>query len=162
RGRWRVARGCPAGGVGGRPGPGVGIALCPFAAHHDLGPAFGLARRRGTDRQSLSLRLPALFPVAGQPARGRLGARRGDRGLAAALIARLTRFASWKNLGVACTLQLEPETVYRALETGETFESIRQALEQHGTRPTPAAVLDLLRTWANKRDRITVYPAATL
>jgi hypothetical protein len=84
------------------------------------------------------------------------------QGLTSALIAKLTRFAAWKNLGAACTLQLEPETVYRALETGETFESIRQALEQHGTRATPAAVLDLLRTWSNKRERITVYPAGTL
>jgi hypothetical protein len=84
------------------------------------------------------------------------------QGLTTSLLARLTRFASWKSLGAACTLQLEPETVYRALEAGETFDSIRLALEQHGTRPTPGPVLDLLRTWANKRDRITVYPSATL
>jgi hypothetical protein len=84
------------------------------------------------------------------------------QGLSTSLIARLTRFAAWKTLGAACTLQLEPETVYRALEAGETFDSIRLALEQHGTRATPAAVLDSLRTWANKRDRITVFPAATL
>jgi hypothetical protein len=84
------------------------------------------------------------------------------QGLTPALIARLTRFATWKTLGAACTLQLEPETVYRALEAGETFDSIRLALEQHGTRAMPAAVLDLLRTWSNKRDRITVFPAAAL
>ena len=84
------------------------------------------------------------------------------QGLTPSLVGRLTRFAAWKTLGAACTLQLEPETVYRALETGETFDSIRQALEQHGTRTTPPAVLDLLRTWANKRDRITVFPAAAL
>ena len=40
------------------------------------------------------------------------------QGLTPALIARLTRFAAWKSLGAACTLQLEPETVYRALEAG--------------------------------------------
>jgi hypothetical protein len=84
------------------------------------------------------------------------------QGLTPALVARLTRFATWKTLGAACTLQLEPETVYRALEAGETFESICRALEQHGTRATPPAVLDLLRTWSNKRDRITVFPAAAL
>jgi hypothetical protein len=84
------------------------------------------------------------------------------QGLTPALIGRLTRFASWKTLGAACTLQLEPETVYRALEAGESFDSIRLALEQHGTRATPPAVLDSLRTWANKRDRITVFPAAAL
>jgi hypothetical protein len=84
------------------------------------------------------------------------------QGLSASLITRLTRCAGWKNLGAACTLQLGPETVYRALETGETFESIRLTLEQHSTRPVPPAVLDLLRTWADKRERITVYPSAIL
>ena len=78
------------------------------------------------------------------------------------LIAKLTRFAAWKNLSTACTLQLEPDTVYRALESGETYESIRQTLEQHSSKTLPNAVLDLLRTWSNKRDRITVYPSATL
>ncbi len=84
------------------------------------------------------------------------------QGLTTSLIARLTLFAAWENLGAACTLQLQPETVYRALEAGQTFESIRLTLEQHGTRGLPPAVLDSLRTWANKRDRITVYPSATL
>ena len=84
------------------------------------------------------------------------------QGLSSSLIAKLTRFAAWKNLSTACTLQLEPDTVYRALESGETYESIRQALEQHSSKVLPNAVLDLLRTWSNKRDRITVYPSATL
>src|SRR5262249_22205135 len=34
--------------------------------------------------------------------------------------------------------------------------------EQHGTRATPAPVIDSLRTWSNKRDRITIYPSAAL
>jgi hypothetical protein len=84
------------------------------------------------------------------------------QGLTSSLIARLTQFAAWENLGAACTLQLQPETVYRALEAGQTFDSIRLTLEQHGTRSMPPAVLDSLRTWSNKRDRITVYPSATL
>src|SRR5262249_20287165 len=40
------------------------------------------------------------------------------QGLTPSLIARLTRIAAWRTLGAACTLQLEPETVYRALESG--------------------------------------------
>jgi hypothetical protein len=84
------------------------------------------------------------------------------QGLTPALIARLTKFARWKTLGAACLLQLEPETVYRALELGESFDSLSRALEQHGTRATPQPVLDSLRTWSNKRDRITVYPSAAL
>lgn len=84
------------------------------------------------------------------------------QGLTPALVARLTKFAQWKTLGAACTLQLGPETVYRALERGETFDSIVRALDQHGTRATPPGVIDSLRTWSNKRDRITVFPAAAL
>ncbi len=84
------------------------------------------------------------------------------QGLTSSLIARLTQFALWESLGAACILQLQPETVYRALEAGQSFDSIRLTLEQHGTRALPPAVLDLLRTWSNKRDRITVYPSATL
>src|SRR5262249_7127180 len=54
------------------------------------------------------------------------------QGLTPELIIRLAKFASWKSLGAACTLQLESHSVYRALEQGETFESIVQALERHG------------------------------
>jgi hypothetical protein len=84
------------------------------------------------------------------------------QGLTAGLLGRLTRFAQWKSLGAACTLQLGPESIYRALESGQTFEAIRLTLEQHGTRALPPAVLESLKTWANKRERITVYPSATL
>ncbi len=84
------------------------------------------------------------------------------QGLTPPLIAHLAHFAAWKGLGAACLLQVQPDTVYRALEAGYTFETILQTLEQHGTRPTPPSVIDSLRTWANKRDRITVYPSAAL
>lgn len=84
------------------------------------------------------------------------------QGLTPSLVGRLTRFAAWKTLGSACTLQLEADTVYRGLESGMTFETILQTLEQHGMRPTPPAVVESLRTWADKRERITVYPSATL
>jgi hypothetical protein len=84
------------------------------------------------------------------------------QGLTPGLIGRLSRFGLWKSFGAACTLQLQPDTVYRALEDGETFETIVQTLQRHGIKPTPAAVLDSLRTWSDKRERITIYPAAAL
>jgi XPB/Ssl2-like helicase family protein len=84
------------------------------------------------------------------------------QGLTPALIAKLTKFAQWKSLGAACILQLEPHSIYRALESGLTFASVLQCLEQYSTRLTPPAVIDSLRTWADKRDRLTVYPAAAL
>jgi hypothetical protein len=84
------------------------------------------------------------------------------QGLTPALIASLSQMAAWKSLGPACTLQLQPDTTYRALESGETFESILQTLEQYGMRPTPVPVVESLRTWADKRERINVYAAAAL
>lgn len=84
------------------------------------------------------------------------------QGLTPGLLRRLAQFAAWKGLGPACTLQLQAESVYRALEAGQSFDTIRLTLEQHSSRGVPPAVLDSLRTWANKRERIAVYPTATL
>ena len=84
------------------------------------------------------------------------------QGLTPELVVRMSRFATWKGLGAACTLQIEPESVYRALEAGETFASLVQVLERYGMKAMPAAVIESLRTWSNKRDRITVYPAGVL
>jgi hypothetical protein len=84
------------------------------------------------------------------------------QGLTPGLIEQLSSFAAWKNLSAACLLQVQPETVYRALESGLTFDHIRQTLERHGTRPTPPAVVDLLRTWTAKRERLSLFPTATL
>jgi hypothetical protein len=84
------------------------------------------------------------------------------QGLTPDLIARLTTFAVWKTQGSACTLQLEPEAVYRSLEMGMGFDEILQTLEQHGTRPTPPSVIEMLRTWSNKRERISVYASGAI
>jgi hypothetical protein len=84
------------------------------------------------------------------------------QGLNPALITRLSRFAEWKSFGSACALQLSAESVYRGLESGLGFEGIVQTLEQHGTRTLPTAVVESLRTWADKRERISVFPSATL
>jgi hypothetical protein len=84
------------------------------------------------------------------------------QGLTPALISALSRFAAWKAIGPACTLQLQPDTVYRALESGWDYESILRTLEQHATRPAPPSVLESLRTWANKRERLQIYSAAAL
>jgi hypothetical protein len=84
------------------------------------------------------------------------------QGLTSELIADLSHFAAWKSSGAACLLQLQPETVYRALENGYTFAKIQQTLSRHGTRQVPPAVQELLRTWTAKRDRLSIYPSATL
>jgi hypothetical protein len=84
------------------------------------------------------------------------------QGLTPALIASLSQFADWKQVGAACQMVLASQRVYRGLEGGQTFEEILQLLNRHGMRPVPDGVVDALKTWANKRERITVYPAATL
>ena len=84
------------------------------------------------------------------------------QGLNPKLIGELSRFAAWKTLGAACLLQLQPDSVYRALQTGMSFAQVLQVLDQHGTKPVPQPVIDALQTWTNKRERIAVYPSATL
>jgi hypothetical protein len=84
------------------------------------------------------------------------------QGLTPDLIGRLGKLASWKTLGAACTMDLSPSTVYRALEAGETFESILQTLQKHGMKAVPEAVIESLRTWSNRRERIAVYSSAAL
>jgi hypothetical protein len=84
------------------------------------------------------------------------------QGLTPALVMGLSRFATWKGIGPACTLELNPEQTYRGLESGLTSADIVQTLNRHGMRPVPAAVADLLQRWANKRERITVYSSAVL
>jgi hypothetical protein len=84
------------------------------------------------------------------------------QGLTPALIATLSRFARWKGLGPACTLELTPEQTYRGLESGLTLPMILQTLSRSATRPVPPAVADLLQRWASKRERITLFSSAVL
>jgi len=84
------------------------------------------------------------------------------QGLTPELIASLSKIATWKTLGAACTLQLEPQSVYRALEMGESLSKIVQLLESHGMKAIPMTVLDSLKTWSSKRERISVYSAGAI
>ena len=69
------------------------------------------------------------------------------QGITPSLIANLTRFADWKTLDSACTLQLNAESVYRVLESGITVETLLQVLDKQGTRSLPASCRRS-RTWA--------------
>lgn len=84
------------------------------------------------------------------------------QGLAPVLIGTLSRFARWKGIGPACTLELTPEQTYRGLESGLTLPMMLQTLNRHGTRPVPPNVEDLLQRWSNKRERITAFSTAVL
>ncbi len=84
------------------------------------------------------------------------------QGLSPGLIGTLSRFARWKGIGPACTLELTAEQTYHGLESGLSLAEMTQTLTRHGMRPVPANVADLLRRWADKRERVTVYASATL
>jgi hypothetical protein len=84
------------------------------------------------------------------------------QGLTPGLIEQLSRFADWKMIGPACTLGLSADGVYRGLESGLTAADVVTTLQQHSGHPVPANVLDLVRRWAGKRERIAVHTAATL
>src|SRR5262245_1888395 len=83
-------------------------------------------------------------------------------GLTPGLVGKLSRFAEWKMIGPACTLGLSADSVYRGLESGLSLGEVTAVLQQHSAHAVPANVLDLVRRWAGKRERITVHAAATL
>ena len=84
------------------------------------------------------------------------------QGLTPNLVAKLTRFAQWKGIGPACTLELNATQTYHGLESGLSLASITQTLNQHGMKTIPPPVLDLLGRWASKRERLTIFSSATL
>jgi hypothetical protein len=84
------------------------------------------------------------------------------QGLAPQLVAELSRLATWKTLGAVCLLQIDQPSVHRGMAAGATFESAVNLLDHHGVHPPPGNVVEALRTWAAKRERLAVYQGANL
>jgi hypothetical protein len=84
------------------------------------------------------------------------------QGLNPALIGTLARFAHCSQIGAALELKLTAESVYRGLEGGLTEQAILDRLARHSSRPLPASVIEAVRTWSGRRERITYHAAATL
>jgi hypothetical protein len=84
------------------------------------------------------------------------------QGLTPQLVGCLSRFAWWSGLGAALQLTLTRDSVLHGLDGGATPESILKTLTRHSPRPLPAGVIDAIRNWAIRRERVTYYAAATL
>lgn len=84
------------------------------------------------------------------------------QGLQPRLVAELSQVATWKTLGAACMLVIDQHSVHRGLEAGASFESLSKLFEQHCVHPPPNNVMEALRTWAAKRDRLAVYQGVNL
>jgi hypothetical protein len=84
------------------------------------------------------------------------------QGLTPQLVGRLSRFAWWSQLGAALELKLTRESVVNGLDGGSTPDSMLETLTRHSQRPLPAGVIDAVKNWATRRERVTYYAAATL
>jgi hypothetical protein len=84
------------------------------------------------------------------------------QGLSPELIGQLASFCHWKSVGAALTMELTPESVYRGLELGRTAEEMISILERHSQRPIPPAVVDSMRTWSGRRERLRLYSQCTV
>ncbi len=84
------------------------------------------------------------------------------QGLTPQLVGWLSRFAWWSQIGAALELKLTRESIVHGLDTGSTPEAILERLTRHTQRPLPPGVIDAVRNWATRRERVTYYAAATL
>jgi len=84
------------------------------------------------------------------------------QGLTPPLVGRLSRFAWWSQLGAALELKLTRESIVHGLDGGLTPESMLDTLTRHSQRPLPPGVIDAVKNWAIRRERVTYYAAATL
>ncbi|HEU5116944.1 MAG TPA: hypothetical protein VFT74_09745, partial [Isosphaeraceae bacterium] len=84
------------------------------------------------------------------------------QGLNSWLIGLFSRFLEWTQLGAALELRLTPEWVYRGLEGGLSTDQMLQRLERHGGRALPSSVIEALKSWSARRERVNVHTAATL
>ncbi len=84
------------------------------------------------------------------------------QGLTPLLVGRLSRFAWWSQIGAAMELRLTRESIVLGLDSGLSAEAMIETLTRHSQRALPAGVVDAVRTWATRRERVTYYAAATL
>ena len=84
------------------------------------------------------------------------------QGLTPQLVGRLSRFAWWSQIGAALELKLTRESIVLGLDGGLTAESDPRDLDEAQSAAAAAGVTDAVRNWANRRERVTYYAAATL
>jgi hypothetical protein len=141
---------------------GILLPMKLVQAGHDEGQT--LVRLTSIGRELLSEKGNTTFPdfpktLLVQPNMEMVAYRQG---LSPKLVRELSHTATWKALGAACLLTIDQHSVHRGLEAGATFDSINTLLDQHCVHPPPGNVLEALRTWAAKRDRLAVYQGVNL
>lgn len=84
------------------------------------------------------------------------------QGLTPPIIGRLSRFAWWSRIGAAVELKLTQESVALGLEWGMTAAEVLDVMAKHSQRALPSSVMDAVDRWADRREQVTFYAAATL
>ena len=84
------------------------------------------------------------------------------QGLTPRLVGRLSRFAWWSQIGAALELKLTRTSIELGLDGRPDARVDDRDAGRHTQRPLPAGVVDAVRTWATRRERMTYYAAATL
>jgi hypothetical protein len=79
------------------------------------------------------------------------------QGMTTTLLAKLMIFAELRTAGPALTFEITAESVYGALESGLTVKEMVGVLSDAGGREPPSGVVESIRTWSQKRDRLTVF-----
>jgi hypothetical protein len=78
------------------------------------------------------------------------------------LLVDLLRFAEPRSAGAALTFEITPASIYHGLESGLSADEIIAILGRYAGRPNPAGVEDSIRTWGQKRDRVSIYEDISL
>ncbi|QDU60532.1 hypothetical protein Pan216_13740 [Planctomycetes bacterium Pan216] len=84
------------------------------------------------------------------------------QGLSVELLRRLAVFCEPKTLGAALTYEISADSVYIGLEAGLSADTMIETLEQYGGREIPTGLSTSIRTWAERRERIRVFPRCSL
>ncbi len=84
------------------------------------------------------------------------------QGLNPGIIGHLSRFTTWTQVGAALAFKITPESVYRGLEGAMTPQEMLDVLTRQSGRPLHTGLVESVRSWASRRQRVTYYAAATL
>jgi hypothetical protein len=84
------------------------------------------------------------------------------QGLTPQLVGRLSRFAWWTQIGSALELKLSQESIVHGLDRGSKPAWMLETLTRHSQRPLSRGVIEAIKHWAERRERVVYYGATTL
>ncbi len=84
------------------------------------------------------------------------------QGLTPQLVGRLSRFAWWTQIGAALELKLSRESIVHGLDRGSKPDWMLETLTRASQRPLSRGVIEAIKNWAERRERVVYYNTTTL